>query len=325
MRDLVVTVDVESLPSRSVAGRDNVETLVWGRDGPDAAPEDEYGIGAMMRLGTAHGVPMTMFFEFTGVERYGPDYAEIGAQVLEAGHDLHLHLHPESLPDAFWTERGTPPPVVRPKEYGAEHADLFVDVFAERWRAAYGRKPLAYRGGSFTFTRPIMEAVVRNGVELSSNHAYATFGNRGLVPLAPADLTHFVWEGGLMELGVSQTFEADQHWNLALPRPGKLKYAFASVLKALADAPREAGPVVMLLHSWSFLDYKGGKRFESGGSAHRLSAFERVLARVSEHFEPISLTEAHARAKAGAYDLPTGVRLPDGAGHPVEPSAEAAV
>lgn len=317
MRDLVVTVDAESLPSRSVAGRDNVETLIWGRDGPDAAPGDEYGIGAMMRLGTAHGVPMTMFLEFTGTERYGPGYAGIGEQVLEAGHDLHLHLHPESLPDAFWTERGAQPPVVRPKEYGASHADLFVDEFADRWRAAFGRTPLAYRGGSFTFTRPIMDAVTRNGIALSSNHAYATFGNRGLVPLAPADLTHFVWEGGLVELGVTQTFEADQHWNLALPRPGKLKRNFASLLAELAEAPREAGPVVMLLHSWSFLDYAGGKRFESGGSAYRLGFFERVLGRAANLFEPISLTEAHARAKAGAYDLPDGVALPDGAGHPV--------
>ena len=305
-RELIVSVDVEALPARLSQGVDPVEALVWGRF---PGLTREYGMGEMMRMADVSGIPLTMFLELAGLETYGESVEIAGNSVLRAGHDLQMHVHPEILGDEFWRKLGLRKPTVRPKEYNDRYARAFVEYFTEEFREKFGSTPTAYRGGSFTFTRQIFDAVTAQGIAVSSNHAYATFLHRELPPLGTPTAGVFLWEGGMCELPITQVADGSQWFSLAIPWPKKLRRSISSLLEQESKRSAKSGPAVMLLHSWSMLEYGQGKRFW-GGSDYRREKLVSAFTRIADLFEPITVSTFHERLKAGSYDVGAPKRYP---------------
>jgi hypothetical protein len=334
-RKLMLTVDVEAQPGRAVS--DHVDRLIWGR-----FPEGRAGIGEMMDVADHHGAKLTMFLDWAETDLYGEAIRDVGKEIHRRGHDLQLHVHTDFFKADFWNAKG----VARQTDLNKlsrEQAEAIASEIVERQAASTGIAPLAFRGGGYRFSAPLLTALFNAGVKLDSSINIS----RPTQP-APLPLTkQFCWTNGMIEVPVSCV---EGYRNISRPydfnfnslgffdpeRANSYRDVVRSVfVSRLADSTsrmneyldvfwRERGEeaiAVLVMHSWSLLrkNGDGAGHFTFAGTA-QIERFDAFLAGLPANVEVMTaadLTEAHRKGEL-AMDEPIELSRLSGAEMPTE-------
>lgn len=298
-REFIFSIDVEALPGR--AESDHVRKLIWG-DFQDT-DDPELGIREMAEDGDRYDIPLTFYLDFAERYHHSADEIDSAARFIsQSGHDLQLHIHPEMLPVSFWEERGMERPTGRRFHYADSYCKAVMEQMVADMTMVTGQKPIAYRAGAFQANQGWLDAAKAQGITVSSNFCYASFVNQDRIPWSEPQQSVYGWDCGLAELPVSQLHVEDRWRTFAMPMPGLRKSRVREYLEILADRPREDGPAVLLLHSWSFLKYAGGgQRAFVGTNSWKRDLLRTIMETARELFEPISTVEFAQRFSAGAY------------------------
>lgn len=297
-RYALLTVDTEALPKRADA--DHVQRLIWGQHETGTA-----GVREMCSIGAEFNVRHTFFVDMCATARYPAEMREVVRWLDDAGQDVQLHLHPETLPKSFWTEHGLDTTPAYINEYvGQSRAEFLLRHFGDQIGEITGKRVLACRAGSFRWNADFIRALKAVGIPFSFNNSMRAYtAGRSAFGL-PTNLP-YVWSNDVVEIPVTEKWVA-----AATDRPGRwssLTYPESSYFpfqtRRFRALPRFLSPgpafAVLLLHSWSFLHWND-KRQAIYVDEQRLEGYRKLLSRVSLDYDVITsaeLGELHARGK----------------------------
>lgn len=243
MRRIVISVDVEAFPARQSAA--HVDRLIWGRFGEKAA-----GIEQMMDIAERRDCAVTFFVDFC--ERFlHPGAMEEAAQrIVQRGHDLQLHAHPEFLSVGFWAKYGLQEWKTSLSGYTRERAEPLMDFLVESARGA-GATPVAFRGGAFRFNHAVLGAMSRAGLPLSFNYNVKVNHQ----PNNETNRSIFAWNNGVIEVpagngdvqGVMRPFDINQ---MDLADRATVHPYLDGYFERFGDD----AVLVLVMHSWSFCE-----------------------------------------------------------------------
>jgi hypothetical protein len=292
---LVITIDVEAGPH--LQSGDYVDRLVWGRFGAQPV-----GIGRMMEIADRLGKRLTFFVDFCEVLKYPGEFAHITRHILDHGHDLQLHAHTQFLTDAFWTQRGLPPIRLSLDRYDQAHANALMEFLVQSATSMGGRHPVAFRGGAFRYNRWILEAMVQHQVPLSFNYNLKTphqSNNHHNVGL-------FRWSNGIIEVPMSYAEVRDKLREFEFSSTSATDFGDRDLVRDYMDKYYSEfgrnGILVMLMHSWSFLNRKkrGQNDFYYEYLDQNLAGnFERFLGSLPNDTDIITASELHEQVRQG--------------------------
>lgn len=184
---LAVLITIDSEVSLGGAVRNTgvwpvgVGPRIWG-DWPGGAA----GVGLMMDIFDAAGVIGVFFLEVEGRHLVGEeDLAAVAAHIHRRGHRVELHMHPEFRMDlADVRIQDAPEPSPNMYDYSIEVQAARIREGAALIEAWTGRRPVAFRAGSYAGDRSTVEAVRRAGltVESSYNRWGVKHGDSGFPP-----------------------------------------------------------------------------------------------------------------------------------------------
>ena len=164
LQKFLLTVDVEALPAR--AERDHIQRLIWGSF-PGREPA---GLREMMNEAEAHKFVLTCFFDYCEFDVHGPALLDVAREIVDRGHDLQLHAHPEVMLARTWQRLGIPKPTVALNELSEAQADRLFDWLLDLHGRVSTTPPVAFRGGGYRYNAAILAVMKRKGLLVSSNH-----------------------------------------------------------------------------------------------------------------------------------------------------------
>jgi hypothetical protein len=286
-RYALLTVDTEALPKR--ASNDHVNRLMWGE-----YEEGRAGIREMCSLGDDVGAKHVFFVDMCGAYAYRDEVGEVISWLDKAGQDVQLHAHPEYLPKSFWWEHGLKPAPARLNHYDDARAAFIITHFSNEFSSITGKKPRAFRAGSFRWNAGTIRALAKAGMTLSFNNSMHALCSGHSLHALPTNLP-YVWPNGVFEIPITE-----RH---ILPRVGRdwwcrLQYSesrffryrpwWCSFLPFSVD--RTAPLLVYLLHSWSLLYWD-----ENGHAAYvddrRIEGYRKLLKRIAKDYDIITTVE----------------------------------
>lgn len=289
MRRLIITIDVEAFPARQTS--QHVERLIWGRFG-----DRQSGILEMMDIAERFGHRLTFFVDFCERFLHLGAIEPVARTIVQRGHDLQLHAHPEFLTESFWAKRGLPEWKTSLSGYTAERAQALLEFLIESARDA-GANPVAFRGGAFRFNHEVLEAMARCGIPLSFNYNVKTAHQ----PNNHQNRSLFRWSNGIVEVpagygelrGASRPFDINQ-MNLA-DSEGVHTYLDGHFRSFGEDAA-----LVLVMHSWSFCEKNQETgHFELTGDALK-NSFENFLSDLPSEYSIRTASELATDLASGA-------------------------
>ncbi len=199
---VLITIDTEVYPMlpgwrQEGLGRD------LGRDiYGETAGDGPVGLEFQLETFRRYGIKAVFFIEGLFAHAVGLEpLRRIVGRVLEAGHEVQLHLHPEWL---AWMERPPVPSADRDliSDFGPEEQAILVGTALDNLRRAGADGVVAFRAGDFAANADTLAAVRGHGLryDTSMNRHYAYS-----LPefAAHRDATQPFALGGLCELPVS--------------------------------------------------------------------------------------------------------------------------
>lgn len=219
MTKVLYTVDTElSLGShqRGVDPETNLQQSVFG-----VCADGAFGIGYQMQRLDAHGLKGVFFVDPMPADVFGLDIIKrIIAPILDAGHDVQLHIHTEWLKhmpvDPLNGRRGT--------NIGAfSEADqtILLGRATELLVAAGAPQPTAFRAGNYGADDTTLKVLATLGFRYDSSFNPAYLGDPCRITL-PATTVNAVFANGLTEFPVSCIHDL----------PGRLRHAQLCALSA---------------------------------------------------------------------------------------------
>ena len=283
---IFLTVDVEAQPRRAVG--DPVENLIYGRFG-----HEQFGIGRMMDIADAHDAKITFFLDLAEYDLYGDRILDVGKFIVDRGHDLQVHIHPEFLSKDFFFARGLPR-TVNFFEMPHEAAKYISEYICGLYSKISPDSPIAFRGGGYRYGSEILKCLAEYGVRVSSNYNYG----RNIDYLNLGVQRVFKWSLGVLEMPISCTEKLgnldrtiEYNYNSGVfNKEGWSRDIFAQRHNAFLDdvssssAFKNGAPIVLVMHSWSFLCKDEDGRFSSP-STFLADRFSDLLSVVSERAE----------------------------------------
>lgn len=179
-------------------------------------------------------------------------------------------------------------------------ADLIVDWLDEQYQAiSSGNRPSAFRGGGYRYNHALLRKLHRNGYQVSSNYN----------PTRPEQVDQFgprlpfTWSDGLLEVPISSVPQGDKYCmsNFNLKRLFGMD-RFRRHVDALVDAPGPFAHLVLVMHSWSFLELDEHGHYQFVGDA------------LMNHFDDAM---SYLRA-SGWHNLPMRLASPNTYGIPLD-------
>ena len=300
---LLVTIDVEAQPPR--AEQDPLERLIWGRF-PGCA---EAGIDTMMDIADRHGVKLVLFLDYCERDLYGEGLLDVARHVHARGHNLQLHAHPDFFNGTFWERHGIRP-IHNLNDTTHEQASALFDFLVEQHEACTGERPLAYRGGGYRFNEHTLQAMHERGIRLHSSYNPP----RKTQPLDSFRLRkQFFWSNGVLEVPISclPTF-------LNLKRP--IEFNFNTGALSTIDKMRQYlkrfykrfgndALAVMVMHSWSLLEFDNERGIFTGPSEGNVERFDAFLAAVKNDLDVITSRQVLDLVDAGRLAVDGGMDL----------------
>ena len=286
-RYALMTVDTEALPSR--ASGDHVNRLIWGEFEKGTA-----GIREMCSLGDEVGAKHVFFVDMCGAYTYRDEISEVISWLDKAGQDVQLHAHPNYLPESFWQTHGMTPSQDGMNAYGGTRAEFIITHFSAEIAAITGKKPRAFRAGSFRWNAGTIRALAKAGMALSFNNSMHALRSRHSIHALPTNLP-YAWSNGVIEIPVTERHilprvGRDLWSRLQYPESRFFRYRpwWCSFLPFSVD--RTAPLLVYLLHSWSLLYWD-----ENGHGAYvddrRIEGYRKLLKRIAKDYDIITTAE----------------------------------
>jgi len=298
VNDVLITVDTELSPAlhqRGVSPEDNLASSIFGRAGSEA-----FGIGWQMDRLDAHGLTGVYFVDPMPALVYGEDVIRaIVAPVLERGHEVQLHLHPEWL---RWADRS---PVG--DRQGSNIGDF--DLADQRTLLGWGLdlierlgapRPIAFRAGNYGADDRTLQALADLGLRWDSSFNPAYLGASCRIGLDPGTVAP-VERLGIGEIPVAGLFDRGTHI-----RPAQVCAISAWEMRAaLRHASGQPGaPFAIVTHSFEMLS-----RDRQRPNRSVIDRFERMCRTIA--IEPglrstgfAGLDQSLATAGASATRLP---------------------
>ena len=270
LNDVLITVDTELSPAlhqRGATPEANLASSIFGQVGDEA-----FGISWQMDRLDAHGLTGVYFIDPMPALVYGEGIIRaIVAPVLERGHEVQLHLHPEWLQ---WTDRS---PVGDRR--GSNIGDF--DLADQRTLLGWGLdllekvgapRPIAFRAGNYGADDRTLEALAGLGLRWDSSFNPAYVGASCRIGLDPGT-TAPVQRLGISEIPVAGLFDRGTH-----VRPAQVCALSAWEMRAaLGHASRQAGaPFAIVTHSFEMLS-----RDRRRANRSVIDRFERMCAAIA--------------------------------------------
>lgn len=168
MTAVLITTDTElsfMLHGRGLSPLENLRIAVMGE-----VSDGAWGIGYQMQRLTAHGLKGVFFVEALSSQLFGIDVLKrVVGVILEAGHEVQLHLHTEWLKwiekDLVGNRRGQ---CLADFTYDDQHRLLGLGV--EALMEAGAPKPIAFRAGNYGANNDTLKALAALGLLYDSSY-----------------------------------------------------------------------------------------------------------------------------------------------------------
>lgn len=261
-KKILITIDTEALPAR--ASDNHVEKLIWGQFDNGRA-----GIIEICDVIEEFGGKGLFFLDVAGSFNNLAAYREVYSYLERRGHMVEWHYHPEIMGKAYWMERGASGTTMRQDLYDAHDANIILSAGLEQFIKITGRKPNAYRAGSFRWNQHTIDFLAKHDILYSFNACRETAVKDNYETYIPESPKPFDWPQGVREVPCGEVDLDDETVHFRFPR----RFTNGVTPVGLADqlASESGGLVNILLHSWSLLEreketgyfaYKDGKRAE---------------------------------------------------------------
>lgn len=243
-KKILITIDTEALPIR--ACDNHVERLIWGQFDNGRA-----GIIEICDAIEEFGGKGLFFLDVAGSFNSLAAYREVNSYLERRGHIVEWHYHPEIMGKAFWRQRGASGKTMRQDLYDAYDANIILSWGLEQFIKITGRKPNAYRAGSFRWNEHTIDFLAKHEIPYSFNACKETSLKDNYNTYMPNDSKPFLWPQGVKEVPCGELPVGNDVFHFRFPRrfPGNL------TLVELAErlAQESGGLVNIILHSWSLL------------------------------------------------------------------------
>jgi hypothetical protein len=155
---LLITIDTEvRIRNRELPDAFDVDVL--GRAGESAC-----GAYWVAELLSRHGLTGIFFLDVYGSERFGESrYRELCDRLLEGGHSIQLHTHPDQVYD---------PKRRHMHEYSFEEQTSIIGEGIALMKEWTGDTPIAHRAGRYGANEDTLRALHAKGIDLDSSFFY---------------------------------------------------------------------------------------------------------------------------------------------------------
>jgi hypothetical protein len=282
---LLVTIDTEALPKR--AESDHIHRLIWGQFANGSA-----GIRQLVEIANDNSVQFVYFVDLCAAHSHMSEMQHVVTWLDQHKQDVQLHMHPEYLPESFWTHYGF---TYRPRflnQYDLKKATFSIQYFSQLLSKMTGKKVNAFRAGSFRWNKHTIEALKENDIPLSFNNSMKAFQSNKS-SYGQDTNNPFVWSNHVIEIPVTEKkyfFFKNKLWFSRFSYP--LQGWFGSkAWRVCGRYIRQQNIVnVLLLHSWSFLDWdtKGFAYFKND---KKISDFKKILKQLVKDYDVITTND----------------------------------
>ena len=285
-RKLIITIDTEAATDRALS--DHVDKLIWGK-----FAGKEFGISRMMDIAEKHGVKLTFFVDFCEVYLYPGKFEKVCAEIIKRGHDLQIHSHAMNLPRKFWGEHGDPKASKLPRneyEFDKVESDILMKFLVETATKMGAKTPLAQRAGSFYYNREQLESMKENGIAMSFNYSLWAPPQKYL----GINFNLFEWSNDLIEVPLSYLnisgrltpFEFNNDYFKDISK-------FDNFINTFYNQYGDEAVLVMLMHSWSFLEKEEKTRYFVYKDERLAKQFDDLLTMFQKQGEIITATDLY--------------------------------
>ena len=260
-KKLLITIDTEALPAR--ASDKHVDKLIWGQFDNGRA-----GIIEICDVIEEFGGKGLFFLDVAGSFNNLSAYREVNSYLERRGHMVEWHYHPEIMGKEFWVERGASGKTMRQDLYDAHDANVILSAGLEQFIKVTGRKPNAYRAGSFRWNQHTIDFLAKHDIPYSFNACRETAVKENYETYIPEGPMPFDWPQGVREVPCGEVDLNEETVHFRFPRRFTNGVTPVGLAEQLAD--ESGGLVNILLHSWSLLErdkesgyfYYDGKKVE---------------------------------------------------------------
>ena len=295
-KKMIISVDVEAFHKRQSSN--HAEKLIWGKFG-----QKEAGIGSFMEIADKHGCKLTFFVDYCETFMYPGEFEIITKKIIDQGHDLQLHAHPDLLPDAFWEQRGLKQWNSSLSGYTKERADILFDFLIDSAVGMGAPKPVGFRGGAFRFNHEILAAMEKRGITISFN--YHTLASHQ--PNNAVNLPAFRWDNGIYEIPMS--FIEYNGKLLAFDLNGEIDFMDHKKVHTLIDkfyaSSSNENVLVMLMHSWSFLHRNKDTGYFEYLNDNLAASFDQFLSKLPSDMRIVTATDLNHELQS--HDLKVNI------------------
>lgn len=260
MKNIIITCDTEALefPGQT----DTVDRCIFGCGMSNH--EGSAGIELMMECAEEFDARINFFYDVFTDHTHPGTNDRVCDSILRRGHGLCLHAHIEHLDAKWWELRGYIKPTFAANYFDRELADTVYKHAVDLFNRSAGFNPVAFRAGSWRYCAETLDALADLGVRYSYNY-YPLTTIRGSFPHGTdaGILDVFRWSNGLIEVPTATV--RGPSIRIRQKYVGFESHKFTTVRQYwdYVDAWERESPalqtMVMVMHSWSFLDQVDGK------------------------------------------------------------------
>jgi len=255
----------------------------------------EYGVPKFIDLLKFHGMKATFFVDvYTKKTEYEPEFKKICLKLIELGHDVQLHTHPDGM---FDPKRGAM------KDYSLSEQIEIIAKGKQLFKKWFGYGPSLHRAGDWGANLDTLEALKFNDILTDSSMFYG-WPNCLLNEDSYAK-NKMVRQEGMLQIPAS----VYQCVTLGLFKPYRListdGNSFTETWSMIELLRKKQVPVINLVyHSFSFLKWNK-ERTSYRVAKNRLNKFDRLLTKLSkdQNYEVRTIKEIQELCNNQGNDL----------------------
>jgi hypothetical protein len=157
----------------------------------------------------------------------------------------------------------------------------------KQFQVITGRKPQAYRAGSFRWNKNTIDFLGENEVKFSFNACSETAEKDNYDTFKPKSPKTFQWANGVVEVPCGEVSINNEIVHFRYPRRLEKGQDFEKLASLISQD--SGGVVNILLHSWSFLNKDQSTGFFYYENDNKLKMFDKLLSELTKEFDIIGV------------------------------------
>ena len=297
-KKILITCDTEALdfPLHNESPRINIFGDVSG----DCK---SMGIHKIINIVDKVNKKVLFFYDICTEYSYPGISKEVRDVIIGGGHDLEMHAHIEHITEDRWALLGYKKPSFAINYFNDEAAKVFLEPLVELFTQEIGYHPSAFRAGAWRYSSGIINALNELNIPFSFNYYPETTLRESFphgVDAGPQKI--FKWGNGVIEVptglitGPNIFSSSAKYYGFESHRLRSWKNYY-DYIKASIDKLPEIETLVLVMHSWSFLNRKDPKNIFLDQDL--LDAFEEFVTNKSELYEIISFDQLKGQINPG--------------------------